>query len=223
MNKRIIAFSLSCIIGMSFIGCSITNNKESKVEPKVVSEAAELPGTWSSDYNRDEVTALFNEGILRIEEVCNNFGLEYKISEDIIEETKNNETISVNDNHIYLDNENPEPNRLESMYYGFKQYGSDLASGQIIMKIGFNLDKEAIKENGQFNFEDTSIASFSEAFTGVKDRDYSQLNTEIYNAVANNEGLNTIENNLDGIKETITITDNYLLYKLETKEYNFKG
>lgn len=27
------------------------------------------------------------------------------------------------------------------MYFGFKQYGSDLASGKLEMKMGYNLDK----------------------------------------------------------------------------------
>ena len=31
-----------------------------------------------------------------------------------------------------------------------------------------------------------------------------------------------IENKLDGLSETITITDDYLIYTLESKEYNFK-
>ena len=31
-----------------------------------------------------------------------------------------------------------------------------------------------------------------------------------------------IENKLYGLSETITITDDYLIYTLESKEYNFK-
>ena len=108
------------------------------------------------------------------------------------------------------------------MYYGFKQYGTDLASGQLIMKMTSVLDKEAIKENGSYDFGETSIATFSEAFTGVKDRDYTELNEEIYTMITENNDITTIENNLNGIRETISVTDDFLLYTLETKEYQFK-
>lgn len=113
-------------------------------------------------------------------------------------------------------------NRLESMYYGFKQFGSDLASGQICMKLGFNLDKESIIEIGEFNIEELSLSAYSAAFTGDYDRDYTELNKEIYDIIEGKDGISSVENNLDGIKETVTITDNFLLYKLETKEYKFK-
>ena len=36
------------------------------------------------------------------------------------------------------------------------------------------------------------------------------------------ESIQTITNNVDGLKETITITEDFLLYKLESRMYNFK-
>ena len=57
---------------------------------------------------------------------------------------------SVNDTYIYLDI--PDAERLESMYFGFKQYGSDLASGKLEMKMGYNLDKKTILEGQKFEF-----------------------------------------------------------------------
>ena len=38
------------------------------------------------------------------------------------------------------------------MTYELVQYGTDLSSGQLVLKIGFNLDREAIKEEGKFVF-----------------------------------------------------------------------
>ena len=129
---------------------------------------------------------------------------------------------SVNDTYIYLDI--PDAERLESMYFGFKQYGSDLASGKLEMKMGYNLDKKTILEGQKFEFENLSLAGFSQAFTGDYERDYTELNKQIYDIIKNgtSDEIKTIENNIDGLKETITITDNFMLYKLESRVYNFK-
>ena len=114
--------------------------------------------------------------------------------------------------------------RIENacIIYELVQYGTDLSSGQLVLKIGFNLDREAIKEEGKFEFEMTAMSTFSEAFTGNEDRDYSKLNKEIYDIVTNNSGISKVENQLDGLSETITITEDYLIYTLESKEYKFK-
>ena len=53
-------------------------------------------------------------------------------------------------------------------------------------------------------------------------RDYSELNQQIYDMITGNNNVTTIENNLDGVRETISITDDFLLYTLQTKEYQFK-
>ena len=47
---------------------------------------------------------------------------------------------------------------------------------------------------------------------------------QIYDIIKNgtSDEIKTIENNIDGLKETITITDNFMLYKLESRVYNFK-
>ena len=56
------------------------------------------------------------------------------------------------------------------------------------------------------------------------ERDYTELDKQIYDIIKNGTGdeIQTIENNLDGLKETITITDDFLFYKLESRVYNFK-
>ena len=136
--------------------------------------------------------------------------------------SKDESGTTVNRNGLYLEIPEPESNRVESMTYELVQYGTDLSSGQLVLKIGFNLDREAIKEEGKFEFEMTAMSTFSEAFTGNEDRDYSKLNKEIYDIVTNNSGISKVENQLDGLSETITITNDYLIYTLESKEYKFK-
>ena len=92
------------------------------------------------------------------------------------------------------------------------------------MKLGYKLNKQIILEAGKFEFENISLSAFSQAFTGDYDRDYTELNKQIYEAVknSNDSSIETITNNVDGLKETITITQDFLLYKLESKVYNFK-
>lgn len=219
MSTKIISCLLSGILVMSLVSCS--SEPEKKVQeskPKAAVEEKQLEGKWAKNYSKDEVTKLNNEIITRIEEKTELFELEYEKKEEVKEE--NGET--VNSNYIYVDNLNPEPNRLESMYYGFKVYGSDMSKGQLILKIGFNLNKKIIKEEGEFDFGSTSIAEYSQDMTGVEDRDYSDLNQKIYDIIKGEKAEGTIENNLDGLLETISIKDNILLYKLESKKYNFK-
>lgn len=220
MIKRTVAAILSTVLVLGMIGCS--NNKEdanNDVAPVKVEAREALPGEWSKDLTRDEVSELHKEILSRVEETATFYGLDYEVIEEVKEDANG---LSINDNHINIDIEDPEVNRLESMYYGFKQYGTDLASGELVMKISSVLDKEAIEKEGAFNFGETSFAAFSEAFTGLAERDYTELNEQIYDMIIGNNSATTIENNLDGIRETISITDDFLLYTLETKEYQFK-
>ena len=220
MIKRTVAIGLSTVLILGMIGCS--NNKENAnndvTNIKVKAREA-LPGEWSQDLTREEVAELNKEILSRVEETATFYGLDYEITEEVKEDTNG---LSINDNHINIDIEDPEPNRIESMYYGFKQYGTDLASGELVMKISSILDKKAIEEEGTYDFGATSFSTFSEAFTGVTGRDYSELNQQIYDMITGNNNVTTIENNLDGVRETISITDDFLLYTLQTKEYQFK-
>lgn len=221
MIKRNISLILSSLLIITMVGCSSKDdNAESREVSPMEAEIQEvLPGEWSSDFTREEVLALNQQILERVEFTAANYGLEYEISEEV-KEANNGTTIK--DDHINIDIEDPEPNRLESVYYGFKQFGTDLASGQLVMKMSSVVDRDEITEAGVYDFGGTSFAAFSEAFTGVTERDYEELNQQIYDMIIGNESVVTIENNLNGVKETISVTDNILLYTLQTKEYSFK-
>lgn len=218
MGRKLIAALICGIITFSLVSCKDNTEKVEKETPKARVAERVIEGEWAKDYTKDEITSFHKEIMMSVEDLTKIYELKYEKKEVVKEE--NGET--VNSDEIYVDNLNPEPNRLESMYYGLKIYGADLSQGQILLKIGFNLDNKTIKEDSAFDFEQTSIASYSEAFTGVSDRDYSELNKSIYEIINGDKAEQTIENNLDGIIETVNIKDNYLLYKLETKKYNFK-
>ena len=59
--------------------------------------------------------------------------------------------------------------------------------------------------------------------TNNPDRDYSEVNEKIIDIVKNQNSNGTIETNLNGLVETITIKDDFLLYRLDSKIYNFKN
>lgn len=221
MKKKAISLALVAILAISAVGCSNNNNKaKTSEENKTAVENVDiLPGKWSEDYTRDEVKELYKKSLASVESTANGYSLDYDVTEDEIKE-ENGE--SVNDCYVYFDI--PEAERLESLYFGFKQYGSDLANGKLEMKLGYKLDKKTILEGGKFEFENLSLASFSQAFTGDYERDYTELDKQIYDAIKNgtDEGIQTITNNVDGLKETVTITEDFLLYKLESRVYNFK-
>ena len=58
--------------------------------------------------------------------------------------------------------------------------------------------------------------------TNNTERDYTELNNSIIDIVKNGKEDQTIETNLNGLVETITIKDDFLLYKIDSKVYQFK-
>lgn len=220
MKKKAISLALIMVLAISAVGCSSNNDNVSEENKnKTIENIDVLPGKWSQDYTREEVQELYEKSLASVESTAKGYSLDYTITEDEIKE-ENGE--SVNDTYVYFDI--PDAERLESLYFGFKQYGSDLSSGKLEMKLGYKLNKQIILEAGKFEFENISLSAFSQAFTGDYDRDYTELNKQIYEAVknSNDSSIETITNNVDGLKETITITQDFLLYKLESKVYNFK-
>lgn len=220
MKKKAISLALIMVLAISAVGCSSNNDNVSEENKnKTIENIDVLPGKWSQDYTREEVQELYKKSLASVESTAKGYSLDYTITEDEIKE-ENGE--SVNDTYVYFDI--PDAERLESLYFGFKQYGSDLSSGKLEMKLGYKLNKQLILEAGKFEFENISLSAFSQAFTGDYDRDYTELDKQIYEAVknSNDSSIETITNNVDGLKETITITQDFLLYKLESKVYNFK-
>ena len=226
MIKKFLVAILSGIMVTSLVACSSSNNKktdESNMAAKssiIADEETSFigEGEWATDYTREEVTTLNEEITTRIEEVCSFLGLKYINEEKIKDENSQ----SINDKYIYFDNLNPEPNKIESMYYGFKTYGSDMAKGNLNLKMGLKLDLNQIKNEEKFDLKETSISNFSEAMTNDTERDYTEINEKIIDIVKNQNSNGTIETNLNGLVETITIKDEFLLYKLDSKMYNFK-
>ena len=153
-----------------------------------------------------------------MEKVTEELGMKYS-KEDVVKENDGN-TISVNS--IYFDNEKPDPNKIESMYFGMKVFGEDLSSGEIELKLSLNFDSAEAIKSGNFDLGNTSFNKYIAAFTGQSSRNYSEINKQIIDRLKSEKGEGIIENSIDGLKEEIRFNKNYIVYKLSTKTYNFK-
>ena len=137
---------------------------------------------------------------------------------NVLKDTKEE---TVNENYIYLDNENAEKNRLESAYFGMKTYGSDLSKGQIIMKLVLNFDGEKALKEGKFDFGETSLAEYSSIMTKEEDRDYEIINEQIIEKLKSKKGEGVVVNDINGLYEEFVVSKDYIVYRLETKKFDF--
>lgn len=224
MSKKVISIIMSLIVAVSLIGCKNTaENTEKKTETAATTENdvnamdANLEGKWAENYTLDETQKLFKEKLSKMESMTKELGVKYKKDEKI----KGEKEQSINDNSIYFDNDNPEANKIESMYFGMKTYGEKLETGEICLKLSLNFDGENAIKNNDFDLGKTSFSKYIAAFTGQEDRDYSDINKEIIQKLKNGDTEVKINNTIDGLKEEIVATKKYILYKLSTKKYKF--
>jgi len=219
LSKKIISILMSLIVVASLIGCNNTSgNAEKKVETATEDNADKnLEGKWAQNYTLDQTQKLFKEKLSKMENITKELGVKYTKDEKI--ETENQQ--SINDNSIYYDNDKPEANKIESMYFGMKTYGDNLETGDISLKLSLKFDGESAIKNNNFDLGKTSFNKYIEAFTDQQNRDYSDINKEIINKLKNGDKQVEINNTIDGLKEEIIATKECIIYKLSTKKYKF--
>lgn len=217
MLKKALAAIFTVMLSVLVIGCS--SSKETDIENKDSVENLTInEGTFAKNYTQEEVETLNSEVSDGTKELISFYGIEYLENTETKEE--NNENVV--DKYIYFDNLDAEPNRIESVYYSYKTYGDKQLKASLGLKIGFKLDLNQIKEEKKFSFEETSVVSFIEVMTKDSERNYSDINNQIIEIVNSDAKTGTIVTNVDGLVETIMIKDDYLLYKLDSKVYEFK-
>ena len=219
LSKKIISILMSLIVVASLIGCNNTaGNAEKKVETATEDNADKnLEGKWAQNYTLDQTQKLFKEKLSKMENITKELGVKYTKDEKI--KTENQQ--SINDNSIYYDNDKPEANKIESMYFGMKTYGDNLETGDISLKLSLKFDGESAIKNNDFDLGKTSFNKYIEAFTDQQNRDYSDINKEIINKLKNGDKQVEINNTIDGLKEEIIATKECIIYKLSTKKYKF--
>ena len=120
MSKKIISALLIGILSVtSLTGCSNKDekdNKETTTATNSENKYDNLTGEWATDLTLDELKESYASLLSQVEEKNRYYGLEYELKEEV-QETKEE---LVNENYMYLVNENAEKNRLESAYFGMK-------------------------------------------------------------------------------------------------------
>ena len=223
MSKKVIALVLGTMMVASLVGCG--NKDDKNKETKTFAIASEekysnLDGEWSKDITLKTFDEKFDKLFGEVRDKCKIYGLTF--NEKGEESVKQEKERTVSKKYIYLDNDNPEKNRLESLHFERKLFGDDLASGQITMKLSLNFDGEgALSGENKFDFGDTSLASYAELMTGQKDRDYSKINEEIIKILKSDSGEGVYQDTINGLYEEYTVNKEYIVYTLETKELQF--
>ena len=221
MSKKIISALLIGILSVtSLTGCSNKDekdNKETTTATNSENKYDNLTGEWATDLTLDELKESYASLLSQVEEKNRYYGLEYELKEEV-QETKEE---LVNENYMYLVNENAEKNRLESAYFGMKTYGEDLSKGQIIMKIVLNFDGERALNEENFDFGETSLAKYSSIMTKEEERDYEIINEQIIEKLKSKKGEGVVVNDINGLYEEFVVSKDYIVYILETKKFDF--
>ncbi len=225
MSKKIVSIFMSLIVAASLAGCgkstdenssnAKTANPTESANNAVTNEQAE--GKWAQNYTLDETKKLYEEKLSKMKEITDELGVKYS-SDEVI---KKEDDKTITDKSIYFDNENPENNKIESMYYGLKIYGENLEEGVISLKLTLKFDGENAVKNNDLDLGKTSFAKYISAFTGEADRDYSDINKEILEKLASGDTEVRINNTIDGLNEEILASKDCIFYKLSTKKYKF--
>ena len=221
MSKKIISALLIGVLSItSLLGCSNKDEKDNNETITAINSENKydnLNGEWATDLTLDELKESYASLLSQVEEKNRYYGLEYETKEDV-KETKEE---LVNENYMYLENENAEKNRLESAYFGMKTYGEDLSKGQIIMKLVLNFDGERALNEENFDFGETSLAEYSSIMTKEKERDYEIINEQIIEKLKSKKGEGVVVNDINGLYEEFVVSKDYIVYILETKKFDF--
>lgn len=219
MSKKVISMIMSVVIAASLIGCGNANQTATDKNQTSTEESSDenLDGKWAKDYSLEETQKLFKDKLSKMESITKDLGVKYS-KDDKVKKEKDE---SVDDNSIYFDNDKPEANKIESMYFGMKTYGDNLESGDITLKLSLNFDSESAIKNNDFDLGKTSFKKYIEAFTDQENADYSDISKEIVEKLKNGDKEVDISNTIDGLKEEIIASKDCIIYKLSTKKYKF--
>ncbi len=224
MSKKIISVVMSLIVATSLIGCSNANGNSEDAKSQTATaedntdpKDKDLDGKWAKNYTLEETQNLFKDKLSKMENITKELGVKYS-KDDKVKDEKDE---TVNDNSIYFDNDKPEANKIESMYFGMKTYGDDLSTGDISLKLSLNFDGENAIKNNDFDLGKTSFKKYIEAFTDQENRDFSDINKEIIEKLKNGDQQVDINDTVDGLKEEILATKTCIIYTLSTKKYKF--
>lgn len=220
MSRKLISVLLVTMLSITMVGCGNKNESNNKSETSTVTvddKYKNLDGEWAEDLSLDELEKKYESLLSKVEEKNRYYGLEYETKEDV----KDTKDQIMSEEYLYLENEKAEKNRLESLYFALRTYGEEISEGQIVMKLALNFDGEKALKEKNFDFGETSLAAYSAIFTDEEDRDYKSINEEILTILQSEDEEGIIKNNINGLYEEFIVSKDYIVYRLETKKFNF--
>ncbi len=222
MAKKILTIVIGTLMSLSLVSCGFQSKVESTSESNNAISIEEsydkLEGTWAENITSLELTSKYNELLKKVEDKTKQYGLKYTKEEDVV---KGEGDKIENSSYIYLDQKDPEKNRMESLYFGITFFGQSKETGQIVLKTSLNFDGDLALKDSDFDFGKTALASYGALLTGDEDRDYSDINTQIKNVLESESGEGIIKNSIDGLYEEFTVSKDCIVYRLETKKFDF--
>lgn len=227
MSKKIIGVIIAATLAISLVACgekkeeknNSVNNIENSRSVGDNAKTKDLQGAWASKeytYNsfKDESAKLTT----KVEDLSKELGLNYK-NEEKVEEV---DGLTANVKSIYLDNLNPEENKLESMKFSTQYLGKSQEGGKFMLKTSLKFDGKKAIEEGNFNLGDTTVAKYSDILTEEPNRDYSELNKKIMDIIKSDKPEGIIEDSVNGLHEELAVSKDYIIYTLTTKEFQFQ-
>lgn len=228
MFKKLVGIGVTSIIAFSLVGCGSGDEANEKSKEQVNNAKAQefninqdkftnLKGDWIKDFTKEDFDKTGNDLIKKVKEQSEAFGLKVEESDKV--DTVVGQTAKVKS--VYLDNKNPEDNKLESMQFEEQVLGESGESGRFEMKLSLKFNGEKALKEGKFNLGDTSLPKYAEIMTGVKDRNYGKINDEILKIVKSDKKEGVFEDDINGLVEEFAVSKEYIVYTLSTKEYKF--
>lgn len=225
MIKKIVGLLITTTLLVSLAACGSSKQKDNTSENAKSAELnienqnqfKDLKGYWIKDFSHEDFVNKSDSIMKDIENKTKDFGLDYK-KEDKVEEISG---VTASVKSIYVDNKNPETNKLESMQFESQLIGEAQDSGRMQLKVSIKIDGNAIKKDNKFNLGDTSLAEYSQIITGEKDRNFDDINKKIMDIIKSDKNEGIVDNDINGLSEEFAVSKDYIVYTLSTKIYKF--
>ena len=225
MIKKIVGLLITTTLLVSLAACGSSKQKDNTSENAKNAELnidnqdqfKDLKGYWIKDFTHEDFVNKSDNIMKDVENKTKDFGLDYK-KEDKVEEISG---VTASVKSIYVDNKNPETNKLESMQFESQLIGEAQDSGRMQLKVSIKIDGNAIKKDNKFNLGDTSLAEYSQIMTGEKDRNFDDINKKIMDIIKSDKNEGIVDNDINGLSEEFAVSKDYIVYTLSTKIYKF--
>lgn len=170
---------------------------------------------WEKNLTLNEANTKNIEMVKKVTDVCNNMGISN------IHIYNENEISYPTDNKIVYTAEEKTINKFEEIIYTYKTISNTKYNFKLITR--YRIDRDEYSENNLFDFSQMPQNEFFKCFTGIENRDVSEINEEVnkfLKEATSEYSRFQIVNNYNGIEETIVIRTTTIYYYLKTYDIN---